>query len=373
MWYPESPRASPGGRAHAQLEPSQRGRRWRRRARRVLARLKGKPPQGIFEPVATHGQLVAESLQPTNLFRHIDPMPVLRYPPMVPAGVLELPGDSYVLGVESNADARLYPIATIRRHHVINDRLDGVPIAVTFCPKCFAGIALDARMNGKTLTFDVFGLYHGSMVMRDAETGTVWDRFTGEGLMGPLAGKRLSMIPTHLGTFAHWIAAHPQTVAPDPAASVAPRALRPAEMVLDPNVRATFDTFDDRLSARQLVLGVRLGETARAYPLGSQLGGSSAMNDDVDGVAIVLLAIPGAWPLAYERSFEGKTLEFRPEGDHLLDQDGRAWSYGAASREGSRLRFVPSLVTEWFAWSATHPGTEVAAQRGNRPDEDGTR
>jgi hypothetical protein len=280
---------------------------------------------------------------------------------MVPAESLKLPGDSYVLGVQSDRETRIYPVATIRRHHVINDRLDGLPIAVTFCQKCFSGVALDARLGGQTLTFDVFGLYHGTMVMRDDETGTVWDRITGEGLVGPHAGERLEMFPTHLGTLAEWVATHPGTLTPDPAASVPPRALRPGESVLDPNVRATFDEFDDRLPPRQLVLGVRLLETTLAYPLRQESRGPIAVNTAIQGVPIALLAEPGAWPLAYERRIGDQTLEFHHEGDRLLDQHGESWSWTGASAEGPRLRFIPSSALEWFAWSATYPATGISS------------
>src|SRR5947207_15816416 len=135
---------------------------------------------------------------------------------MISGESIALPGDSYVLGVEDAGESRAYPLATIRRHHIINDRLAGRPIAVTFCPKCFAGIGFDARLHDRALTFDVFGMYRGSMVMTDSQTQTVWDRFTGQGLIGPSAGESLAAIPTHLGRLGEWVAAHPGTLTPDP-------------------------------------------------------------------------------------------------------------------------------------------------------------
>lgn len=37
-----------------------------------------------------------------------------------------------VVGVEIEGDSRAYPVATLSRHEIVNDRVGGVPIAVTW-------------------------------------------------------------------------------------------------------------------------------------------------------------------------------------------------------------------------------------------------
>lgn len=37
-----------------------------------------------------------------------------------------------VVGVEINGDSRAYPVSTLSRHEIVNDKVGGVPIAVTW-------------------------------------------------------------------------------------------------------------------------------------------------------------------------------------------------------------------------------------------------
>ncbi|MBI2989497.1 MAG: DUF3179 domain-containing protein [Deltaproteobacteria bacterium] len=37
-----------------------------------------------------------------------------------------------VVGVEFGSDSRAYPVATLSRHEIVNDRIGGTPIAVTW-------------------------------------------------------------------------------------------------------------------------------------------------------------------------------------------------------------------------------------------------
>lgn len=43
-----------------------------------------------------------------------------------------LDGKQFVVGVEIGGDSRAYPVPTLSRHEIINDRVGGLPIAVTW-------------------------------------------------------------------------------------------------------------------------------------------------------------------------------------------------------------------------------------------------
>lgn len=43
-----------------------------------------------------------------------------------------LGGKHYVVGVEIAGDSRAYPVPTLSRHEIVNDRVGGLPIAVTW-------------------------------------------------------------------------------------------------------------------------------------------------------------------------------------------------------------------------------------------------
>lgn len=43
-----------------------------------------------------------------------------------------LKGKDFVVGVEFGGDSRAYPVPTLSRHEIVNDRVGGIPIAVTW-------------------------------------------------------------------------------------------------------------------------------------------------------------------------------------------------------------------------------------------------
>ena len=43
-----------------------------------------------------------------------------------------LQGKQYVVGVETGGNSRAYPVPTLSRHEIVNDKVGGEPIAVTW-------------------------------------------------------------------------------------------------------------------------------------------------------------------------------------------------------------------------------------------------
>jgi len=64
--------------------------------------------------------------------------------------------DDGVLVVESDPP-RAYPIRVLSYHEIVNDVVDGDPIAITWCPICWSVIVYDRRVDGRTLTFGTSG------------------------------------------------------------------------------------------------------------------------------------------------------------------------------------------------------------------------
>src|SRR4030095_3435288 len=55
-----------------------------------------------------------------------------------------------VLALEVKGDARAYPLQILMWHEIVNDVVGGVPVTVTFCPLCNAGIAFERTIGGRT-------------------------------------------------------------------------------------------------------------------------------------------------------------------------------------------------------------------------------
>jgi hypothetical protein len=117
---------------------------------------------------------------------------------------------------------------------------------------------------------------------------------------------------------------------------------------------------------------VELDGAARAYVVDPERPGPRLFQDDLKRIPIVLLAAPGAWPLAYRRSLGDTVIEFDLEGDQVVDAQGSVWLSNravAGPLAGRELDFIPSHLTEWFAWFAAYPQTEVSWIQG--PGEEG--
>jgi hypothetical protein len=115
-----------------------------------------------------------------------------------------------VIGVSIAGDARAYPLRVMTWHEIVNDTIGGVPVAVTYCPLCNAAIVLEARLEGRRLTFGTTGkLRYSDLIMYDRQTGSWWQQFTGRGIVGEHTGRKLDFMPARLESWAEFRDRHP--------------------------------------------------------------------------------------------------------------------------------------------------------------------
>ena len=107
-----------------------------------------------------------------------------------------------VIYLEINNEAKIYPIRVLTWHEIVNDQVGGTPVSVTYCPLCNASIVFDRRFKGQILDFGTSGrLRKSDLIMYDRQTETWWQQFTGEGIIGELAGNKLKKIPALIISF----------------------------------------------------------------------------------------------------------------------------------------------------------------------------
>lgn len=142
-----------------------------------------------------------------------DCIPSIDDPEFVKAGkAVDLDDDDLVLGLNHRGVVRAYPAFILNFHEVVNDSLDGDPIAVTFCPLCGSGVAFHRRLGGQVMEFGVSGLLHNSdLIMYDRGSGSLWQQITGEAISGPFRGSHLEAVPLTMTTWGEWRAAYPET------------------------------------------------------------------------------------------------------------------------------------------------------------------
>ena len=122
-----------------------------------------------------------------------------------------LPRKELVMGMVASGLAKAYPFSVISEQTVINDHFAGEAVVVTFEPISESGAAFERRLDGRTLTFEPAAQRQGITLVRDLETGSLWQVLTGQAVEGPLFGQRLERLPSHYSFWFAWSDFHPTT------------------------------------------------------------------------------------------------------------------------------------------------------------------
>lgn len=127
----------------------------------------------------------------------------------IPEGT-ELTAKRRVVGLRLDNAAKAYFFDALAEAQAVNDHVAGQPVLITFDPRSENGAGFDRRLDDQVLTFEVVEDGDGS-VLRDVQTGSRWDRLTGRGVGGRLAGRQLRRLPTTYAFWFAWKAHFPET------------------------------------------------------------------------------------------------------------------------------------------------------------------
>jgi hypothetical protein len=237
--------------------------------------------------------------------------------------------DDRILGVVRNGIAKAYPINILNWHEIVNDRFGAEGIVVTFCPLCGTGMAFKAEIAGEVRDFGVSGLlYNSDVLLYDRSSESLWSQIAREAVSGPLQGTQLEMVATAHTSWADWSARHPDSlVLSRETGHVRNYSRNPyagyetSEMTIFP---VAFNKAN--LHPKELVIGLEIGDTAKAYPFVELSKTSGTFSDSIDGKTV--------------------TVEYDAQhrSGRLLDGNGDE---------------IPTVIAFWFAWSAFYPDTEI--------------
>jgi len=279
-----------------------------------------------------------------------------------PADSIKIDAKDKVLALQVGRHSRAYPILTMGYHHIVNDTVDGVPVAMTYCTLCHTGIAYDPVIDGRRLHFRLAGINNGNALMRDEETKTVWQQSTGEAIFGPLKGQHLKLIHSDEMSFALWRREQPggDVLKPD-AAWEKEYDGRDWEAQVE-KTPAMVDTKASGIGPHRLMLGVEVGGRYKAYPLDRVLGTKFIQDTVADAPVLVVVGVDGE----SIRVFNPENLTFTPgsEGGLIRDAEtGSGWNFRGCAVQGELsgrcLKVIDANKDYWFDWMHQHPGTAV--------------
>ena len=111
-------------------------------------------------------------------------------------------GETFGILIEGETTTRFYPYNILVWHEIVNDEIDGVPLAVTFCPLCGSAIAYERTISGEVLEFGVSGkLFESNLLMYDRKTESLWSQSRGEAVVGDMLGEKLVLYPAQMVQF----------------------------------------------------------------------------------------------------------------------------------------------------------------------------
>ncbi len=118
----------------------------------------------------------------------------------------ERPHDNFVIGIVLGEHARAYRFRDAARARVINDMVGPFPVLIYTDPVSRRVQTLLRQVRDRVLTFAL-----ERELVKDAQTGSIWDPVRGISTSGPLRGQVLRLIP-HTSSFDWaWRDFHPST------------------------------------------------------------------------------------------------------------------------------------------------------------------
>lgn len=239
------------------------------------------------------------------------------------------PGDR-IMGVNYAGVAKAYPIKILDWHEIVNDSFGDAAVTITFCPLCGTGMVFLADSGDLALNFGVSGLiYNSNMLLYDRNTGSLWSQIMKRAVTGPLAGTRMIQVPAQYTTWGNWLAQHPDSLLLSRDTQFERdyenggyQEYRRLPHILFPTAHA-----DTRLTAKEWVVGIDVGEAALALPF------------------YQLDKLEGALPV----TVGGLDLDVH------WDREASA----ARAFERGSGKEIATTSSYWFAWVAFHPDTAL--------------
>lgn len=253
-----------------------------------------------------------------------------------------------VVGLFIGGESRAYPVRLLSLHEVVNDRMGGKVIAVTWCPLCYSPVVYDRIVDGQELSFRASGyLLHNNLVLVDHPTDTLWSQLLGQGIRGALRGSVLKVIPSTVTTWKIWRENYPDS-----------RVLSAERIGYEGDLPDPYGGYfssgaaglggageiDPRLPAKTLILGLVSGEDIKAYPVDL----IREQRIIVDQVGDFTFSIIWDEKQSIGRTFLGDITEDLP-GKGMIDFDS--------------LTPVSAQLVYWFAWTGFYPESDLYRSR----------
>ena len=234
-----------------------------------------------------------------------------------------------VLGLNFNGISKAYPIKILDRHEIVNDEFKGEAIAMTYCPLCGSGVAIQSTINKEVRTFGVSGLlYNSDVLLYDRESESLWSQIMGKAISGKESGSELVFLPTENTTWGEWQKRFPNSLVLSPEtgfnidySEIAYSGYSQSQKLIFPVAHS-----NKKLKNKDQIIGIEVNGKFKAYPFKKIKKEDQPIKDTFNGKALLI-------------HFNKKNKSAR-----ITNERGEV---------------LPAISMYWFAWVAFHPSTEL--------------
>ncbi len=251
-------------------------------------------------------------------------------------------GESLVVAVERNGDARAYPIELVGYHHQVLDTIGGEPVLVTYCTVCRTGRVWDPIVNGRPEIFRLVGMDHFNALFEDSRTKSWWRQATGECIAGPLKGQLLSEIPSTQLTLLEFSQQHPNGLVFQPDSNFLEQ-YDDLKGYDDGTIESSLEYRDTASwQPKSWVVGVVHNGQTRAYDW-NELERREHINDTLGGDSLsIILKASGAFVTMLDRDTSRTAMDIRKGASVMY------WTWPV---------LLPAYQEFWHSWRTFHPNT----------------
>lgn len=233
--------------------------------------------------------------------------------------------------VDETGEAICYPVKQmVMPRHLLNDVFNKKPLLVSYCAACKSTMVYNPVVNNQRLTFDVVGVRRRNMILRDLQTGSIWQQGTGEAVYGKLKGKRLELYCYQQMALTDWVKANPKTFIAKEGENIKKSFVPQSKLIkmlkLTEKFIAPGKTDLSGLPIRETIWSLELNGKSKAYPL-TELKKITKISDTLGGIDIDIKYNPNTNAISGKNTVTGELLKFQ---NH-----------------------------SWFGWKEFHPRTEI--------------
>ncbi len=292
-----------------------------------------------------------------------DGIPSIDRPRFRDADRADLRPDDIVMGFHHNGEARAYPQKVMVWHEIVNDRVGGLNVAITYCP--LTATAQGFKRGDTTL--GVSGqLLNSNVVLFDRESGSRFSQIAAVGLDGRHRGRTLDEVNVVWTTWERWRAAFPETLVlsdetghlrnyeRDPYGSYTPRSGYYSQAgTIFPLMHSS-----DRHHEKEMVVGARTSDRSVYFVLSD--------------LARARVQSTASFVAVYDPGLDAGHLYLRGDEDpEVLPRGNGMYELGGQVYAASDLPLTSAISVEafFFAWYSFYPESEFVDEGGVAPGE----